>query len=291
MLWATGPRVTALSSGSSAIATACNLSPNQISSFHDRGVLKVDFSLDADLLDHIVEKVHPYYSQEYQRGEPVIDRVQDAWKLVDEVRRLAVHKSVRTALNQLLGRKALAFQTLNFPRATEQQPHSDVLHFNCEPSGNMVGVWVALEDIDEDNGPLIYYLGSHRLPEYSMQDFGLQGGFDDYPEYEQRMLRIIQENGLSPEYGLVKKGEAIIWHANLLHGGAANKDRTRTRHSQLTHYYFEDCRYYTPMFSGGRRRRYRFPFWIPETDQYTLPEERSLPVQFLCRVVNKLRGG
>jgi hypothetical protein len=276
---------------SSTIATAGILSPEQISSFHDRGVLKVNFSLDSDLLDNIVEKVHPYYSQEYRRGELVIERVQDAWKLVDEVRQLAVHKSVTTALKQLLGRRPLAFQTLNFPRATEQQPHADVLHFNCEPGGYMVGVWVALEDIDEANGPLIYYPGSHRLPEYSMQDFDLEPGFDDYPEYTRRIQRIIQEQGLSPEYGQVKKGEAIIWHANLLHGGAAHKDRTRTRHSQVTHYYFEGCRYFTPIFSGKRRRRYRFPFWIPETDKYILPENRSIPAQLFRRVINKLRGG
>ncbi len=291
MPWVTGPKKPVWSSVSSTMATASILSPEQISSFHDRGVLKVDFSLATDLLDNIVGKVHPYYSQEFRRGEFVIDRVQDAWKLVDEVRQLAVHKSVTTALEQLLGRKPLAFQTLNFPRATEQQPHADVLHFNSEPGGYMVGVWVALEDIDEDNGPLIYYPGSHRLPEYSMLDFDLKPGFDDYPEYEQRIQRIIQEQGLSPEYGLVKRGEAIIWHANLLHGGAAYKDRTRTRHSQVTHYYFENCRYFTPMFSGKRRRRYRFPFWIPETDQFTLPEDRSLPAQFLRRVINKLRGG
>ena len=30
----------------------------------------------------------------------------------------------------------------------------------------MCGVWVALEDITEDNGPLHYYPGSHRLPDY-----------------------------------------------------------------------------------------------------------------------------
>jgi len=30
----------------------------------------------------------------------------------------------------------------------------------------MCGVWLALEDIDADNGPLIYYPGSHRGPHF-----------------------------------------------------------------------------------------------------------------------------
>jgi hypothetical protein len=41
----------------------------------------------------------------------------------------------------------------------------------------------------------------------------------------------------------------LIWCANLLHGGSLQTDRTRTRWSQVTHYYFQDCVYYTPAFS------------------------------------------
>ena len=37
-----------------------------------------------------------------------------------------------------------------------------------------------------------------------------------------------------------------IWAANLLHGGSRQNDRSLTRWSQVTHYYFEDCVYYTP---------------------------------------------
>ena len=32
------------------------------------------------------------------------------------------------------------------------------------PEGFMCGVWVALEDMDMENGPLVYYPGSHKLP-------------------------------------------------------------------------------------------------------------------------------
>jgi ectoine hydroxylase-related dioxygenase (phytanoyl-CoA dioxygenase family) len=37
----------------------------------------------------------------------------------------------------------------------------------------MVGVWVALEDIDSSNGPLIYYPGSHRLPIFTNEHLGI----------------------------------------------------------------------------------------------------------------------
>jgi hypothetical protein len=45
------------------------------------------------------------------------------------------------------------------------------------------------------------------------------------------------------------KGTALVWASNLLHGGAPIVDPGSTRMSQVTHYYFEDCIYYTPVYS------------------------------------------
>jgi hypothetical protein len=47
---------------------------------------------------------------------------------------------------------------------------------------------------------------------------------------------------------LPRKGEALIWLANLLHG-VRRGSRWRARWSQVTHYYFENCCYITPMVS------------------------------------------
>src|SRR5262249_3213297 len=44
----------------------------------------------------------------------------------------------------------------------------------------------------------------------------------------------------------VKKGHALIWAANLLHGGSPVADPDRTRHSQVTHYFFANCVWCTP---------------------------------------------
>ena len=51
-----------------------------------------------------------------------------------------------------------------FPRWHAQHFHTDSVHFSSCPERFMAGVWVALEDIDSDNGPLILYPGSHALP-------------------------------------------------------------------------------------------------------------------------------
>lgn len=255
------------------------LSKDQIASFSERGLLRVNFNLDPDFLDSIVEKITPYYdAEQLQQRAPGI-RLQDIWKQVDEARQLATDRRILDALQQLIGRKPLPFQTLNFPVGTAQLTHSDTLHFSSIPKGYMLGVWVALEDIDADNGPLIYYPGSHKLKEYSMQNLGLKSGRENYPEYEKAIQRLIEVNNLKPEYGIIKKGEALIWHANLLHGGAPHKDRNRSRYSQVTHYYFEGCKYYTPMNSRFGFKLYRNPVWLPESADYELTD--SLPAYSL----------
>jgi len=260
------------------------LTESQVAAFNERGYLVADFSLNESMLDAIVEKVQPLYPEDYQQNPTLPARVQDAWKSIDEVRQLARDMSIAQALQQLVGRQSLPFQTLNFPIGTRQFTHSDTVHFNSIPSNYMAGVWVALEDIDEDNGPLLYYPGSHKLHEYSMHDFDLEPGYHNYHKYEECIQKVIEREQLQVEYGVIKKGEALIWHANLLHGGAPQKDLTRTRHSQVTHYYFADCKYYTPMNSTADQLNFREPYWIPDSADYQLPKPDSL----LRRVARKL---
>ena len=47
------------------------------------------------------------------------------------------------------------------------------------------------------------------------------------------------------------KGKALIWSANLLHGGEKIRTSGSTRHSQVTYYFFENCVYYTPLRSDA----------------------------------------
>jgi hypothetical protein len=42
-----------------------------------------------------------------------------------------------------------------------------------------------------------------------------------------------------------------VWAANLLHGGAPIRRAGSTRRSQVTHYYFEGCIHYTPVYSNA----------------------------------------
>lgn len=222
------------------------------------GYVVFDFP-DPDF-NHVAEKIIKTLDKQYdwngwRKGTVSNLRIQDAWEKVPEVKRIACNPTVLRLLSDLYGRRAFPFQTLNFPVGTQQHFHSDSVHFSSCPERFMAGVWVALEDIDSDNGPLIYYPGSHTLPIYTNEHIGInpetQGPnpYTHYPMYERAWEGLVETLNLKPLQFHAKKGQALIWAANLLHGGAAQLDLNRTRYSQVTHYYFENCCYYTPMIS------------------------------------------
>jgi hypothetical protein len=117
----------------------------------------------------------------------------------------------------------------------------------------MCGVWIALEDISEDAGPLVYYPGSHKWPIYTNEHFGVCSATSIEPFnqsiYEPVWRALVDVHCATPRTFTAKKGQALIWSANLLHGGVKQRDSQLTRWSQVNHYYFDGCAYYTPMHS------------------------------------------
>ncbi len=149
----------------------------------------------------------------------------------------------------LYGRRPIPFQTLDFKLGTQQALHSDAIHFTCLPARYMCGVWVALEDVDEGNGPLLYYPGSHRVSDLSPYDVGLSVEEQRFDRHESVWHELMNDLGLEPVEYHAKKGDVLIWSSNILHGGKRVTREGSTRWSQVTHYYFENCIYYSPIYS------------------------------------------
>ena len=236
------------------------LSEGEVAQYHSAGYTIIEPGIPEPVLDEAVRAIleRPEVKGATHHGT----RVFNGWKWSRAIHEIALAPRVLRILRQLYGREPMPFQTLNFPIGTEQKVHSDTIHFNCDPPTYMCGVWVALEDIDMNNGALIYYPGSHKLKQVTMEDIAPGPGVQHYPLYEAYIERMVQESKLEPTYGVIKKGQALVWAANLLHGGSSHRDKSRTRHSQVTHYYFEGCQYYMPLESYGGYRHLRFEEWI-----------------------------
>ena len=220
------------------------------------------------VLDEVVSDLGDLYTESPKANRDVDGvsyahrRIKDAWRISENVRALALDRRLLEVLEAIYGRRPLPFQTLNFRVGSQQPAHSDAIHFNSQPAGYMCGVWVALEDIDMENGPVVYYPGTHRLSEVTPADLGIDATFQQYRQYTDYVAGLIERDELEPRYATLRKGQALIWASNILHGGSSQKDRSRTRHSQVTHCFFEGCRYYTPMTSDDQNVTWLDPDWI-----------------------------
>jgi hypothetical protein len=144
-----------------------NLSPEQtriVNDYHNDGFVVISNLLPERLIDRVQKDTQqkafdPKFPITTQRDEK---RVQDFWRVSEACRELATYKDVLAILQLLYDRKPIPFQTLNFRVGTQQRAHSDTIHFSSLPAQFMCGVWVALEDITEENGPVFYFPGSHK---------------------------------------------------------------------------------------------------------------------------------
>lgn len=222
--------------------------------YHNNGYVVLSDFLPAELINRVqYDSEHIGFNPDIKIKRRDTERIQDLWLKSEAVRELACFPKIISLLEMLYDRKALPFQTLNFRVGSRQKAHSDTIHFSSLPAKFMCGVWVALEDITEENGPVFYYPESHRLPEYDfsyIDSTAKLNDYEDYGKYEQLIERVVEDNKLTKKKFLAKKGDVLIWSSNIIHGGSPVLEDGATRWSQVTHYFFEKCYYYTPMLSN-----------------------------------------
>ncbi|MFT5573703.1 MAG: hypothetical protein ACI9FR_002638 [Cryomorphaceae bacterium] len=259
--------------------------------FSSTGYAIINTNLDEAVLDGAIADLNPYFGADRQHPihVPYADngRVQDGWHISQNVLKVAQCPAIIEAIEGIYNAKARPFQTLNFYKGTEQRAHVDSIHFNSEPFGAMCGVWVALEDIGQEQGPLAYHSGSNRLPEMNYDYFDLESSSSNYDLYLECLHEVIDKNNFSLEHATIKKGQALIWAANTIHGGAKQTNKELTRYSQVTHYYLGGAKAWRPSESTNSRFYFK-PDWVQDVSnkpyKYPLPDPT-----FSQRVFDKLK--
>ena len=236
---------------------------------HEKGYTIIDLKLS----DVFINSINKDISKALQKGDikknPKIyhynkfPRIVEAWKYSKNVARLANNKELKKVLKFLYDSKPLPFSTINFIGGTEQPFHSDYIHFGSLPHKYLVGAWVALEKTNKYNGALSVIPGSHKFPLIDYQDLKQKKPLNiielekNYRVYENYIKQLIKLKKLKPKELYLKKGEVILWAANLLHGGSNVKNKKLTRRSQVIHFHFKDSEvYYNPGFSEPKKGLY-----------------------------------
>jgi ectoine hydroxylase-related dioxygenase (phytanoyl-CoA dioxygenase family) len=249
------------------------------------GLAIVDLGEDmAALCDQAVAETEPMFRDDR------IGRVHEAWRRSPAVRAIAARPDLKALLALAYGREPFAFQTLNFKRGSQQDPHADSMHFQSRPAGFMCGVWVALEDVRTEAGPLSYYPGSHRLSPKARTAGDTT--IDTYDQHHGAPLKAdLEAHGLAARPAMLRKGQVAVWAADLAHGGSPILDPDATRRSLVIHFYFENCLYFTPMHSKAGKLAMRLPARVGGGWAWPRQDGRrvAVPVKaFGAAVINRL---
>jgi len=242
---------------------------NHKAEFQELGYTILDLELD-DILDTVNKKIdHKIEEQNIKKNPDFFHynkspRIVEAWKDIDEVKQLCQNLHVINFLKDFYDRDPLPFSTINFINSTEQPLHSDYIHFGSVPELFLTGVWIALEDIHPDSGPLVVIPKSHNLDIVDLDTLNLNVPKnnkhlkENYTIYEDYIDNLVDESGLERMPVHLKKGQCLIWHANLIHGGSPIKNSKLSRRSLVTHYHYSDCENYNPSFSSKKNNIFAF---------------------------------
>jgi ectoine hydroxylase-related dioxygenase (phytanoyl-CoA dioxygenase family) len=237
------------------------LTPEQLASWEANGYLalssfmgpeevaRVRAAIDAEWAnregnDHEVDLLTgPHAGRTLKMHETPLEARREAYKLNNlfarrpAIRSVASSPRMRRVCAQLLGAEPLVCNSLNFERGSQQPFHLDTWYMPPPVEGMMVAAWFAIDDVDADNGPLVYYPGSHRIPPYRFSHGRLNEIAAERPACDAYLEREIAARGLEPVEFHGRSGDVFIWHAQLLHGGRPIRDMTRTRSSLVVHYW------------------------------------------------------
>jgi ectoine hydroxylase-related dioxygenase (phytanoyl-CoA dioxygenase family) len=238
--------------------------------FNKDGYVIIDLNITDQDCNNISDDVYKLIKDEnssvqsdhYQYNES--KRLFEGWKKSKYIKKLVLNEKIMKTLAFLYNKTPIPFSTINFIKGSDQPLHSDTIHFNTIPYKWMTGTWTALEDTNKYNGSLRIIPGSHKWDIFTYDNLKLkdcdniQNGEEiNYRKYEDFIRQLIIAKNAKETTIELKKGQTLIWSANLLHGGIPIIDQKSTRKTQATHYFYEGCyQYYHPMFSKPFEGKY-----------------------------------
>jgi hypothetical protein len=256
----------------------------QLDSFIDRGFIVLPSVVPSDVLDRAEEALEAAYHGRYPDllfscpsissnvlnwDQRVLDhpaKALDLHWISQEIRDLGFHPSFVRFLHILFERPALASQSLGFYRGSAQSMHQDSAYVAYSLPQQFSAAWIALEDVKPGGGELMYFPESHRkLPEFLYGE-----AYKSVPEAERALIDrevVAREDNrhgknikaeaerldLKRELFMAKRGDVLLWHSDLAHGGS-EISRSDSRKSVVLHYSPKEV---APLFMEYGRREIR----------------------------------
>jgi phytanoyl-CoA hydroxylase len=119
-------------------------------------------------------------------------------------------------------------QSMLFEANSPTPPHQDWWYSDSVPQGNLVGSWIALEDIHEDAGRFFVLTGTQRV---ELHDDNLP-----HSAWIARMRQFMDTHQELIRVPALRKGDVLFWNSGLIHGALAGKNDQHSRRSLTAHF-------------------------------------------------------
>ena len=181
-----------------------------------------------------------------RKGRGYLPRIVNLHLEVPEVLRLFTRCRRALAVQDFcFGYRTSLYSSLFYETGSQQSLHRDSPYFRTVPENFFFGMWVALEDVDLDNGPLFIMPRGHRVRAVDPHALGAahrRSGLalppicqDLWDSYQESVRTACRDRGLKERTLQVSRGDAVLWHPLAPHGGRPIVDPRRTRLSIVFH--------------------------------------------------------
>ncbi len=217
------------------------MTEEQIAFYEENGFLQVNDALTQEELEDLRTSVEQARQMKLDKAMDEVERHEDdsygrilqvhrlnLWRDHEGIRRFVFNSRLAEMARRLTRTKKirlfhdhLMIKTTESGESLPTPWHQDLPYFPMQQAGAL-SCWMALDDVDEHNGTLCFFPGSHKLP-----PFENQGGINHtttedmyraYPELEGKEAHVVR----------MKAGSCTFHDARTLHQGTANRsDRER----------------------------------------------------------------
>jgi len=204
---------------------------------------KIDYLLDE--FDNFKNNGSIYYSQSHHNWRSCKEDTDDFGLLecsienftdlfwAKKLRKLGLEILLSDEINECLSsisdsNEFAMWQNMFFDKSVGTADHFDSWYLDTDPPGNLVGAWIALEDIDGNGGSFHIYPKSHTV-DFSDTYFMVH---DDFLKFSKK-----EKNKFAKVELKINKGDVVFWHPNLLHGSSLQNISGCSRKSLTAHYF------------------------------------------------------
>ena len=136
-------------------------------------------------------------------------------------------------LGGILNSQPKMVQSMYFEANTETVEHQDSYYLDSEPAGEMVGAWIALEDIDADAGRFYLAPKSQKIKfQFSNTFSSVRENHDQYILDLVQKMRDLKLDLIAPFMG---EGDVLLWNSHTIHGSLASEASKYSRSSITCH--------------------------------------------------------